>query len=96
MADMIVGRVIPAVNSGNYSLTEKVLDKQKIVMSKEVIIRLPDGMTIDDGNEGPRELIRCKDCELRFTAACSAPSQAMWDERFFCRDGRRKGSDQDE
>ena len=65
-------------------------------MGKEVIIRLPDGMTIDDGNEGPRELIRCKDCELRFTDACSAPSQAMWDERFFCRDGRRKGSDQDE
>ena len=96
MADMIVGRVIPAVNSGNYPLTEKVLDKQKIVMSKEVIIRLSDGMTIDDGNEGPRELIRCQDCELRGTVYCSCPSQAMWDGRFFCRDGRRKGSDQDE
>ena len=67
-----------------------------IRMGKEVIIRLPDGMTIDDGNEGPRELIRCQECELRYTAACSAPSQAMWDERFFCRDGRRKGSDQDD
>ena len=35
MADMTVGCVIPAVNSGNYPLTEKVLDKQKIVMCKD-------------------------------------------------------------
>lgn len=31
---MTVGRVIPAVNSGNYPLTEKVLDKQKIILCK--------------------------------------------------------------
>ena len=35
MADMTVGRVIPAINSGNYPLTEKELDKQKIVRCKD-------------------------------------------------------------
>ena len=35
MADMTVGRVIPAVNSGNYPLIENVLDKQKIVRCKD-------------------------------------------------------------
>ena len=73
-----------------------VCERIVIRMGKEVIIRLPDGMTIDDGNEGPRELIRCQDCELRGTVYCSCPSQAMWDGRFLCRDGRRKGSEQDE
>ena len=41
MADMIVGRVIPAVNSGNYPLTENVLDKQKIVMCKDCCMGEP-------------------------------------------------------
>lgn len=41
MADMTVGRVIPAVNSGNYPLTEKVLDKQKIVRCKDCCMGEP-------------------------------------------------------
>ena len=60
---------------------------------REYIVKIQDDGTIiaDDIPEGPLELIRCRDCRLRGTLACTAPLQARNDERFYCRDGEREG-----
>ncbi len=58
---------------------------------KEYIVKIQDDGKIiaDDIPEGPPELVRCRECIFRGTPACPCPPQA-WDERFYCRDGRRK------
>ena len=60
---------------------------------REYIVKIQDDGKIiaDDIPDGPPELIRCRDCRLRWTLACTAPLQARNDDRFYCRDGEREG-----
>ena len=78
MADMTVGRVIPAVNSGNYPLTEKALDKQKIVRCKDCRY----GQHCTDG-ETTYQCFKWNSNEFG----------AVHEQDWFCADGMRKDRD---